>query len=352
MTQTIKIIQHSVLSWNTNRNSLTNIYNNIDADIILINSHSLINNTNIKIFNYNTFTCNKTNELHSGIAIAIKKTLTYKLDDTYHTDFLDITIDTNQGPVTIGTTYIPPRTKYINYIDFNKFFRKQNPTYLLADTNASHPILGTRSTNSRGRHINTLITNNICTHIGPYFPTFISHRLATSPDIVLTNNNTFHNIHLQPGPLTPSDHIPIIATITANPIQIPITPRYQFHRANWQQYQTDMLNTNTHIDNDSTLEEIDEHLKQWTQTIQKATQNNIPKISYRTIPGIKPTPEIQSLETQHRTLIQDISTLGPTLEKYRTLRQLRTNIKTQYNNIKTEVWTHLINKLQIGRAHV
>jgi len=41
----------------------------------------------------------------------------------------------------------------------------------------------------------------------------ITYRSATSPHIVLTNNNTYLNTLLEPGPATPSEHIPIIISL-------------------------------------------------------------------------------------------------------------------------------------------
>jgi hypothetical protein len=80
------------------------MYNHIDPDIILINDHSITDTNNpLKKFNYNVHTCNKDNTINSGAAIAIKRHITYKLHDNFHTDMLAITIDTQEEPITIGT---------------------------------------------------------------------------------------------------------------------------------------------------------------------------------------------------------------------------------------------------------
>jgi hypothetical protein len=76
-----------------------------------------------------------------------------------------------------------------------------------------------------GKQIATLIDRGHSNHIGPYFPTFITHRSKTTPDIILSNRHAFHNHFSEPGPVTPSDHIPIIFKISTNPIQIKIKPR-------------------------------------------------------------------------------------------------------------------------------
>ncbi|KAF2347895.1 hypothetical protein FHG87_021349 [Trinorchestia longiramus] len=51
-------------------------------------------------------------------------------------NMLRVAVDTLQGPITIGTTYIPPHINYINYIDMHTLLRRKTPTYLLAHMNA------------------------------------------------------------------------------------------------------------------------------------------------------------------------------------------------------------------------
>jgi hypothetical protein len=336
-----------VQSWSSNKITLSNIYNTIDPDIILINDHSLTNNQTLKIFNYNTFYTNKNNELHAGVAIAVKRHIPFKLHDNFHSDMLAITIDTQQGPITIGTTYTPPRTNYLHYIDFYTLLNRTHPVYFLGDINAKHRILGHTNNNNRGKHLNSIITRHKCKHIGPYFPTFITYRSTTSPDIVLQNTHAYHNIHLRPGPITPSDHIPIIATISANPIQIPIKPRKQFHKADWIQYKHILSSVTPPSQQEPTLEEIDEHLNTWTQQVLRATNTAIPTLSYRIIPGIKPTHETLTIQTQYQHTVRYTLENGPTPELHRHLISLRQQLQHIYKQQHANNWDTLIQALDI-----
>lgn len=54
--ETLKILQHNVLNWKNRKYNLTNTYLHIQPDIILINSHGLKNNENIKIKGYVSYT--------------------------------------------------------------------------------------------------------------------------------------------------------------------------------------------------------------------------------------------------------------------------------------------------------
>ncbi|KAF2344916.1 Endonuclease/exonuclease/phosphatase [Trinorchestia longiramus] len=181
----------------------------------------------------------------TSTAIAVSKDFPFKLHDSFHSDMLTVTFETPQSPITISITYIPPRTNYINYIDLHTLLRRQN---------------GYNYAYTKGKQTHSLIHKNKCIHIGPNFPTLLTHNSITSPDIVLTNTQTFQNIRLQPGPLTPSDHTPIRATITANPIQIPIPPRPSFHNADWTQYKSLLTAQTVPQDPQPTLEETDNHL--------------------------------------------------------------------------------------------
>ena len=108
----LTIVQHNVRHWRTIKNALTDIYNDISPDILLINEHGVLDNDRLKIFNYNVHTTNKTNRLHKGTAIGIRKDLDYRLLDDFDSDMLAVTVQTRQGPVTIATAYIPPNAHY------------------------------------------------------------------------------------------------------------------------------------------------------------------------------------------------------------------------------------------------
>ena len=71
----IKILQHNVRCWKTNATELCNIYQNIDPDIILLNSTGAKNENTIRIPGYITQQHNMQGESSDGTAIAVKKDL-------------------------------------------------------------------------------------------------------------------------------------------------------------------------------------------------------------------------------------------------------------------------------------
>lgn len=93
MAQTITILQHNVLAWTyARRNELHNIYQSIDPDVILINAHGMKEDQRIKLFQYIVYQKNTTNELHAGVAIAIKRTINHTIIDDLEEDFLALKI--------------------------------------------------------------------------------------------------------------------------------------------------------------------------------------------------------------------------------------------------------------------
>ena len=150
------VLRHNGNVWNDKPHSLTNIYNNCHSDITLLNDHSMTDDKLVKIFNFNIHQSNKTNRHHRGTAIAIKKTLQYRLHDDFETNLLAVAVTTRQGPITIVTDYIPPNSPYLHYIDYLTLLNRINPEYILGGLNASHRIFGHRDCSIIGRNLKTL----------------------------------------------------------------------------------------------------------------------------------------------------------------------------------------------------
>ena len=75
---TLNVLQHNVRNWNNIRVSLSNTYRILDPHIILLNSHGCSSDNKIKIFNYYILQVNKTDKMHDGAAIAIRRDLRFR----------------------------------------------------------------------------------------------------------------------------------------------------------------------------------------------------------------------------------------------------------------------------------
>ncbi|ROT69820.1 AP-like endonuclease/reverse transcriptase [Penaeus vannamei] len=175
------------------QNGWYNISKRHDPDIILINSHSLKHPQTLKIFNYTTYTSNKTNEGSDGVAIAVKQHIKHKILDTFTSELMAIEIDTPHGPIIIATTYIPPRRPYIDQPDIYQLLRHRKPTYIMGDFNAHHRLFGYTDTNAVGRGLASLISDGRLTHLGPHAPTFIRDNNSSTQPNTQANLNHHHS---------------------------------------------------------------------------------------------------------------------------------------------------------------
>ena len=344
------IIQHNVLHWHTHKHTLSNTYLQESPDIILINSHGQNNDTNIKIFGYTVHQINTTNSLHNGVAIAVKNNLKNHIDNSFESDMLAVTIETQQGPINIATTYSPPRQQYLHLPDFYKLIHKQHPTYIIGDLNAANRQLGYNYDNNKGKQISTLVNRGHLTHLGPHFPTYINNRSATTPDIILANRKTFHNIHITPGTLIhSSDHNYIKINISTNPIQIPILERKSMKKADWQTYKEKLLQNPTINLRNATYTQIEEATVKWTEQIKKISDQTIPTSKYKTIPHIKTNNEIRNLQILYTAIINQINRHGTNNDIYTYLLNIRTSLQEKLREKYIEDWTNIIKKLSLEK---
>lgn len=339
------ILQHNVRHWATNRHALTNVYTKEDPHVILINSHGLTKDS-LRLMNYNTHQSNKADEMHSGTAICIRRDVKYRLIDHFETDMIGVTVTTNQGPIDILTTYVAPRQPYLHYADFHKALTVDRPAYLIGDLNAKNTIFGHPSTNNRGQQLAMLTDRGHATILGPEFPTVITYRSATSPDIILGNSKTFHNYNATPGTeLTPSDHNYIRMTISSSPIQIPIRPRPSLKRADWQTYRYILNQTPTVTQAPKTTDELEHLAEKWTEYVTIASNLTIPKVQYRTLPHYKQTDRTKRLQILYTDMMTEIERNGPSLERSRLLNNYRQELQTELRELSIQAWNTMVDKL-------
>ena len=343
----LKVIQHNVQNWQTKRHALTNVYLQENPHILLLNSHGLIDDQTLKIQNYNIHINNKDNEQHNGTAVAIRRDIKYKLLEDFYSDMLGVTIETKEGPIHLITTYIPPRHQHIHYPDFYQALTKPEPVYILGDLNARHPYFGHGNKNTRGELLMFLLHRGHAQHLGPPFPTFITHRSATAPDIILANYKIFHNTHTEEGKiLTPSDHNYIVFTISSSPIQIPIKTRPSLPKADWHKYK-EILSQHEQMNPNMTTEDIDNNVELWTNRIKEASIEAIPLTSFRTLPHYRTTHEAQILQIQYTALKHDIDMHGTNYDKFTRLNTLRYQLQDKYRTLYAQNWEEQIEKIDV-----
>lgn len=173
--RTMTIRQHNVRNWNLKKYELCNIYRTIDPDIILLNEHGHKEKQHMNIFNYNIHKSNKSGEINDGVAIAIRKNLTYKLIDNFSEEAMAIKLQISIGEIIVGTFYLPPRRPYLPADDLMKLINYNRPVYIIGDFNGRHRIFGHNDNNAVGDSLQAIINSGKLIHIGPIFKTFIGN---------------------------------------------------------------------------------------------------------------------------------------------------------------------------------
>lgn len=343
----LRIIQHNVLTWDSRKYDLANTYRQLDPDIILINGHGLRDDARLKIPGYKIYQRNTNNEPMDGVAIAVRRNIRHRIEEDFLSETLAINTDTADGPLIIATSYLPPRRPFVPHPDFLRLLRRQSPVFIAGDLNARHPTLGYTTTNQVGRDLITYLRHQTARHIGPFFPTYYGPQSSTSPDIVLTNPNNHFHYSITPGPLTTSDHIPIILDISSSPILIPSSTTLAYHRTNWDAFQNDeILQMNDlPVNSHATLEEIDDALEDWVTSVKEAMDRHVPKTKYRQIPSPSPSRTTQITKIQFQALRDRATRTGWTYHDYRRYIQLRLTLQDSRREEANRYWGQTLTEL-------
>ena len=202
-----------------------------------------------------------------------------------------------------------------------------------------------------------LIQRGNLSFLGPPFKTHISNTTHSKPDIILGNNRIHHNIHIAPGPLTSSDHIPLIVTISDKPIKTSIPTTYDFNRADWegfQNYCTNNINI-MQIDQNSlgTKQEIDTRLDKWFKTIKDAADLFIPKKQMKNIPSIQQSLLQSNCQYHYNQLLTQASQMGWSLENLQRFKEIKSILillaiqaKNSLNNLMFETRIYQVCKIK------
>ena len=149
--------------------------------------------------------------------------------------------------------------------------------------------------------------------------------------------------------MTSSDHLPIILTVSTDPILIPIKPRPSYKQANWDGY-TQYLSDNPTIDlQNGSLQDIDNAIETVTRQIQDATQRYIPTVHHRPVPYPRLNDNIRRLIIEHDAIYTHLTTYGHNVYLYHRLLTLRQLLRDEMTNIHRDAWDSTIQRLDVNR---
>jgi hypothetical protein len=211
---------------------------------------------------------------------------------------LAIKVKSRYEDLILATGYWAPRNNHYLPLQDLLFLANHNlPVLFAGDTNAHHHTLGYNYSNPKGNIIASLITQNKLNHLGPLFPTFYG-RGATTPDQIFANSKFHYNHQISEGPLTRSDHTPVVITIATGPIQVPINPRLSLKNANWDSFSEELSDFVPSDLSEATLEEIDTEIERCIRSVKGAMNHSFPLISFRVLPA--PFPNEVELDLRRR----------------------------------------------------
>lgn len=303
------VVQLNVLHWRTNKLSICNYLRRRTPDLVLLNSTGSSDDDIIRVPGYVVYQRNISGGMHDGSAICVKTGVKHRqMCNILSEDFLMVGVESAYEEICIATTYLPPRRIPAElYPDLLRIAGMHQPAYVLADLNARHRRIGGAGANLQGKCVSQLLALGRLRHLGPDFNTYFLGTKSGKPDVVLSNRYAHHNIRLEPGEVTSSDHIPIEMRVSSSPIQIPIRPRKATGKANWQQFSTlcqelvvgDLVG----CDRKGVDGRIGGFLQQMARIVDKVT----PVIRYRTLPSSEVTPEVVALMQQLHELYMKVS---------------------------------------------
>ena len=346
-----------MLKWTSSRcNELSNYFQREDADIVLLNATGIPNEKRIKIYQYNTYQRNNAGTEHAGVAIAIKSSIKHRIIDDFTGDVLAVRIETTRGPLSIVTSYVPPRNMEDFPIDdINRIMRKNEQVILIGDLNARDYFIGHRDRNLAGRLISNLIDREVVRHIGPDFNTYVPRRDGISrPDIILSNQNFHLNYEIKQGKLTTSDHFPIVMKISTLPIVKEFKKVYVMRKANWDKFRDKVTEEITKLDNDAETaltdgtnvdkRKIDKSINGWMNAIKTGMEISIPTRKLKFVNHPKDSDYLRLLESMYINLTNNVYNTNPRDYKHR-VTWIQEQLRIENNKLNREYWENKIKEI-------
>ncbi|GBN87600.1 hypothetical protein AVEN_206551-1, partial [Araneus ventricosus] len=177
---------------------------------------------------------------HSGGVYISTSNLYPSIPLTLHTSLQAVTVQVHARTLdTVCSVYLPPHD-VISQQDLDVLVDQlPTPFILLGDFNGHSILWGSDVTNSRGRQIEQLISNNCLCLLNNDEKTYFHEPTCTfhSLDLAICSPTLLPLLHFTVGSdLCNSDHFPITVSYADSGGAIQYPPRYLFQRADWDNF--------------------------------------------------------------------------------------------------------------------
>jgi exonuclease III len=212
-----------------------------------------------------------------GTTVFIKSTIQHHQLCNYEQDFLQATIVTIEdiaGLLTISAVYLPPKHT-VKQEQLEDYYNTLGHRFIAGgDYNANHTDWGSRLTSSRGREINKTITSNNYKHLSTGESTYWPTDMNKLPDLVdscVTKGILQDFADVQSCFDLPSDHYPILVTLSSQALRREHPPSLCNRRTNFDEFR------NLITEQLKTAEDIEATVQYFSDTIQWACWNTTPE---------------------------------------------------------------------------
>jgi hypothetical protein len=326
--------------WNANglqnhKDELTLFLTQNKIDVMLISENHFTSKSHFTIPGYVTCTTNPpADKDHGGTAILIKRSIAYTELPRYAKPELQASIINVQGPhrtIIIAATYCIPRYN-LKVSSFETFFLSLEKRFVVGrEINSKHSLWGSRLDTTKGRELATVIQKRNCAIMTTGTLTYWltdTHKFPDLLDFFIISGLFTTYADIQPSYDLPSDHSPIITTLSTIAYQNKPTARLHNSRTNWDTYKAkvcNLLNENWKL---KSHEDIDAAVIQYTNALSKA--------------AIEATP-IASPRRTHTTSNSNVTNLHPSnylLSHIKHLVALKRKARTQWQKMHSPESRH------------
>ncbi|GBM83108.1 hypothetical protein AVEN_73104-1 [Araneus ventricosus] len=278
---------YTFVSWNcrgirTKLQDLKGLINILNPVCIGLQETFLSSNNLLKQRGYNSVRKDAaTGSNHSGGVCILTSNLYPSTPLTLHTSLQAVAVQVHtRCLVTVCCVYLPPHD-VVSQQDLDTLVDQlPAPFILLSDFNGHNTLWGSDVTNSRGRQIEQLISNNCLCLLNNDEKTYFHEPTRTfhSLDLAIFSPTLLPLLHFTSvSDLCNSDHFPIIVSYADSGGAIQYPPRYLFQRAGWGNFMQLADITESMV----STADVTEAVQNVVDCLINAANNTIPKCSPR-----------------------------------------------------------------------
>lgn len=253
--------------------SLQQFLKSNNIDFMIVTETLLAERDTFSIPGYTAVRRHKT-DLYRGIAILIRKGITYTCIDTPDADLETVAITVNN--ITIVGVYRSPNGPPLMVAELMGLLALNNKVIIGGDLNAKHANWSCNRNNISGVRLAQYVDNH--PDILLWYPNQPTHYPAngttpTTIDIFVTKNSTLFDINTVAD--LDSDHNPVTAVIRelqshVQPAKIITT----YHNTDWQRFRSDLDAALQPLTSINTIEQLDSEVDKLTRVIQATARRH------------------------------------------------------------------------------